>query len=69
MYATLPTAMCCANVSNCNILVAKGSVHYESKDKAVNFQRNTFPHFYFLKTEPSALYIFQIYCMLGKKYF
>lgn len=63
--ATLPTAMCCANVSNFNILVAKGSVHYESKDMAANIQRNTFPqtfpHFYILKTEPSALYIFQIY--------
>lgn len=69
MCATLPTAMCCANVSNFNILDAKGSVHYESKDTATDFQMNTFPHFYILKTDPSALYIFQIYIARLKNVF
>lgn len=46
MCATLLKAMHCANVSNFNILDTKGSMHYESKDMASDFQMNTFPHFY-----------------------
>lgn len=57
----VPTAMCCANVSNFNILDAKGSVCYESKNMETAFQMNMFLH---KDRVYCPAYVLHIYCLL-----